>query len=174
MSHPTIERLSNHLKSIEHQKDQLKSLLKANSNPSIISYFAYSINYSHQGSNNLIIGHFIIHNLGTKELKNPYLCLQLPESGVFQLTGKIVSTKQKQKVQVGAWERFTEEGPSTTYWLRPVNQNKLAPGDKVTFSNFQIKWQSAEPYKGAILAYVYTDDMPDGLPALNSISVSGN
>ncbi|SEQ61008.1 hypothetical protein [Piscibacillus halophilus] len=178
MSDHSVKRLKNQLDLVEKQTDELIGILKEKKQVQtkgvqLISYFSYSVNIMYDGGEHLLLGNFTIQNLGSEDITNPYICIKLPENGLFQLNGKIVNPEHKNKAQVDGWERFTEEGESQDYWLRPIKHQRITPEENLVFSNFQIKWQPEASYQAAVLAYVYSDQTPKGIPALNSINISG-
>ncbi|WP_226526800.1 hypothetical protein [Metabacillus niabensis] len=166
--HKTINYLNEIKKLINESK-------KDNNDVQLISYFTYSVNISHRlDDENLIIGSYIIHNIGQKQITNPYICLQFTQSHPFQLSGKIISAKQQNSNITDGWERLNKSSDKDVYFLKPINKNNINPSQMISFQNFQLKWLPSKSYTGNILGYCYSDEFKEGIPAINSISISGN
>ncbi|RPF52154.1 hypothetical protein [Aquisalibacillus elongatus] len=139
-----------------------------------ISYFSYSLNVSNAlDENNIIIANYTLFNITTHEIHQPFICLKLPEDPFFHMTGKIISPDMKRKGQPGAWERFTQSDRSQDYWLKPVDKDVLFPGEKLSFSNFQLTYAAEQNYNANVQGFFYGEGYHEGVPAINSISISG-
>ncbi|MBM7553621.1 hypothetical protein [Thalassobacillus pellis] len=141
----------------------------------IISYFTYSLNVSHDSDlDSICLGNFYIENLGNQPLEKPYICLKISEGAPFEFSGRYVyeTSKLKRKTP-DAWERINDQTNKEEYWLRPLGKQTLLPGDKLHFSNFQLKWLAKGSYSGSLMGFIYGDQVKEGRSALNQINISG-
>ncbi|ELK44976.1 hypothetical protein QRD89_08140 [Halobacillus sp. ACCC02827] len=159
---------------MEAFRDRIKELEKARS-WKVISYFTYSVHLAHDRSKeSILLGSYHIHNIGEEPFVDPYICLQLSEDSPFQFSGKYLYKDSIQKLQMsGAWERLNEADNKTEYWLRPSGKQLISPGEKLTFSNFQMKWIADKKYAGSLNGYTYGEEAKEGIPSLNQINLSG-
>ena len=164
-----------------HQQTQdylkkMKELLQnvAPSKP-FISYFTYSLSITHgSDDDNLCLGSFHIQNLSPNPINNPYLCIKISEGAPFSFSGRFVydESKMPRRAQ-GGWKRLNEKDNKEEYWLKPLEQSIIPPGQTLTFNNFQVKWTAKDDYAGSITGFVYSEENKDGLAALNSINLNG-
>jgi len=174
------EMMKEHERSTTNYLDEIKKLILVTptykNEYKLMSYFTYTVNLSHNiDSENLIIGSFIIHNIGQNQITNPYICLQLSPKHPFQLSGKIISPKlQNSSKMTDGWERLNDTSDHNMYWLKPINKDTIGPSQMISFQNFQLKWLPTESYTGNILGFTYSDEFKEGVPAINSISIIGN
>jgi len=143
--------------------------------PFVLSYFTYSTSLSHDNhSENIIIANFHILNLSDQTLKNPIICIQLSENSPFSFTGKyILGDSQQQASTNDTWQRMNEQADENEYWLRPMNQDEIKPYEELVYSQFQLKWFQAASYSGSVNGFVYFDQKPEGMSAINPINMSG-
>ncbi|RDY72742.1 hypothetical protein DXT76_00300 [Halobacillus trueperi] len=156
--------------------NQMKELLQ-NAAPStpFISYFTYSLSITHGPSDeNLCLGSFHIQNFSSHPVTNPYLCIKLSEGAPFSFSGRFVydESKMPRRAQ-GGWKRLNERENKEEYWLQPLEQSTIPPGQTLTFPNFQIRWTSEDNYAGSISGFVYCEENTEGAASLNSINLNG-
>lgn len=142
---------------------------------SMISYFTYSLNISHDSEiESICLGSYHIKNIGNRAITNPYICIKIPKDSPFSFTGKYIYKSASKKVQnPGGWERLNDKEDKAEFWLKPLEQQSIEPGETVSFSNFQIKWKPEETYRGSIMGYTYSAQMPEGIAVINPINLSG-
>ncbi|SER76363.1 hypothetical protein SAMN04487944_109168 [Gracilibacillus ureilyticus] len=157
-----------YLKKIRELVEGMKSSLQ------IVPYFTYSLQVSHHShKENYILGTFHVQNVGHQAVNNPMICIKLTPPELFEFSGKYVYPDTKQPMQLAnAWERMNEAANKEEFWLRPKKES-IAPGETISFSNFQVKWLSDTTYNGSIQGFVYTDEMKEGLHAVNQIQING-
>ncbi|MFZ0477305.1 MAG: hypothetical protein WAM18_17695, partial [Halobacillus sp.] len=73
----------------------------------------------------------------------------------------------------GGWKRLNEKDNKEEYWLKPLEQSTIQPGQTLTFQNFQVKWTAEDTYAGSITGFVYGEENKGGVAALNSINLNG-
>lgn len=142
----------------------------------IISYFTYSLNISHDKQlESLLIGSYHIHNLGTKLLTNPIICIKISSPSTFLFSGKYVYERSKNVVQrKDAWKRINDHSNKEEYWLQPLSNSTIQANEVITFSNFQLKWLPKEAYATSIHGFTYTDEYKEGISAINPIYLNGS
>ncbi len=184
MNHDPHLLLKNKLKELnldtETYLNEVKNLLLKKVTPvhqlMIISYFTYSLNLSNrEDEENILLGNFVIKNLGNIPINNPFILLKMNHSSSFEFSGKVITQQSKKPHNTsGIWERVSpgEENSEDDYWLRPLDTLILNPKDTVIFPNFQIKWFGNEAYKFSIAGFTYADEMNEGSNALNHINLS--
>ncbi|WP_058307185.1 hypothetical protein [Gracilibacillus massiliensis] len=141
----------------------------------VICYFTTSYQLSHQTDRvNYGIGSFHIQNLGTQPLKNPHIGIKITSNIDFNFSGKYLYPSSKKTVRVSnAWERINEPTDKKEIWLKPTQKESIQPGEILTFSNFQLKWEPNSSYSGTIQGFTYGEELPDGIHALNQINLNG-
>ncbi|MFS0674442.1 hypothetical protein [Ornithinibacillus sp. 179-J 7C1 HS] len=149
--------------------------MKSNNALQVISYFTHSFNIFPSGDfDNFCIGTFHLKNIGTQALNNPFICIRVESENEFDFSGKYIYQDSLRKNRVTqAWERFNDSKVKHEYWLRPVDIGKLAKGEEISFSNFQLKWKSHSSYSFRVNAFVYGDEIQEGQHALNDIHIKG-
>jgi len=141
----------------------------------IISYFTYSLDISHDSEQeSLCLGSYHVHNLGNKPITNPYLCIKIPGNSPFNFSGRYVYGDFKQSLKVAdGWERTNEKTNKEEFWLKPLGKSTIEPNETISFSNFQITWSPTESYAGSITGFTYSDQVKDGIAAINPINLNG-
>ncbi len=141
----------------------------------VICYFSTSYQLSHQTDRvNYGIGSFHIQNLGTQPLMNPHIGIKITANIDFNFSGKYLYPNSKKTVQVSnVWERINEPTDKKEIWLKPTQKESINPGEILTFSNFQVKWEPTASYSGTIHGFTYGNELPEGIHALNQISLNG-
>ncbi|WP_077624229.1 hypothetical protein [Sediminibacillus massiliensis] len=153
----------------------LVSEMNLENNLQVISYFTYSLSIAHEPKQeNFCLGSFHIHNLGTKPLTNPYICIKVSAASPFEFSGKYTYKDSKQTIRMAnAWERINDPSEKEEFWLKPTPDHPLEPSETLSFSNFQVKWQPKSSYTGSILGFVYGEEIKEGVNSLNHISING-
>jgi hypothetical protein len=158
-----------------HDIKKLVTEFKIPNKLNIISYFTYSLNISHDSEQeSLCLGSYHVHNTGTQSITNPYLCIKIPKESPFSFNGKYVYEHFNSKLKgQGGWERTNEKTNKEEFWLRPLGKTSIEPNEVISFSNFQITWSPKESYAGSIMGFAYSDEIKDGIAAINPINLSG-
>lgn len=141
----------------------------------VICYFTYSCHMSHNAQDeNLCLASFHIWNMSNQRLKNPYICIQLPKDSPFTFTGKYLYEDQLQKMKNrGGWLRTNERENKVVFWLKPLEHSSIQPNERITFSDFQIKWTPTKSYAGSIRGFTYSEENKEGIAAINALNLSG-
>lgn len=141
----------------------------------LISFFTYSLDIAHDPEQeSLCIGSYHVHNLGSKPITNPYLCIKMPSESVFSFSGKYVYEHFNQSLKAaGGWERINEKENKEEFWLRPLGRTSIEPNEILSFTDFQIKWMPKKPYAGSIMGFTYCDEIKEGVGVLNPINLNG-
>lgn len=128
-----------------------------------------------------IIGHFNVKNIGNTILHHPIICIRInpPQNG--RLGGKIGALTHTALTIDGtnteAWYYFDKNGKKTGFetgehWLKPNHSQQILPNDTLTFSNeLHISPAKEEKYV-TIEGYFYSDEIKNGLGALNHIMIN--
>ncbi|WP_246096898.1 hypothetical protein [Psychrobacillus soli] len=158
--------------------DEIKKLVVELNNPGqsdIISYFTYSLDISHDPTQeSLCLGSYHVKNIGNKSITNPYLCIKISKESPFSFSGKYVYEDFKQSLKgPGGWQRINEKTNKEEYWLKPLGKSSIEPNEILSFSNFQITWSSEKSYGGSIMGFTYSDQIEEGIAAVNPISLNG-
>jgi len=147
----------------------------------IISYFSYSFVLPKNDHNNgMIIGNYILKNVGEVSIENPFICLKIVPAEDATMTAKIGQEIQYERklnpLSMESWDYINEEAKELVqhrgeYWLKPINTQMIDSGKSLSFANFQLKFniQSTESIK--VKGFVYCDQLKNGLEALNHISI---
>lgn len=157
--------------------NELKETLAKRANlPHCISYFTYALQLSHDvEAESFCLGSLHILNNGNQAITNPHVHLVLSENAPFSLSGKFVSSASALSSQfTNGWERINAREDLIEYHLKPIGKNTIQPGETLSFSNFQLTWTPATFYAGSVTSTFFSDQHPDGLPALNSININGS
>ncbi|MFJ5770516.1 hypothetical protein [Psychrobacillus sp. NPDC093180] len=170
------------MKKLQHQTrtylDEIKKLvgeLDSPSKPNIISYFTFSLDISHTPSEeSLCLGSYHVMNIGNKPITNPYLCIKISKESPFSFSGKYVYEDFKQSLKgPGGWQRINEKTNKEEFWLKPLGKSSIEPNEVLSFSNFQITWSAEKSYGGSVMGFAYSDQLTDGIAAINPISLNG-
>lgn len=158
--------------------NEIKKLVAELNDPAklnIISYFTYSLNISHEPEpESLCLGSFHVRNMGSQAITNPYVCIKVSKESPFSFSGKYVYDNFKQSLKVAdGWERTNEKTDKEEFWLKPLGKASIEPNETISFSNFQITWSPKESYAGSITAITYSDQLKDGIAAINPINLNG-
>lgn len=179
--HISNEEISNKLtrfhESTKGHLLELREMLSTRLNRSdCISYFTYALQLSHDASQeSYCLGSFHIYNTGTVPLTAPRIRFTLSEGSLFSFHGKFVSnaTTLSSKLANG-WQRVNESSDKLLFDLQPIGNEVIGPGETLSFTNFQLIWSPSKTYAGGMTAIFFSEQFPDGTPALNSIDINGS
>ncbi|MFC7785298.1 hypothetical protein ACFQWC_12440 [Rossellomorea sp. GCM10028870] len=180
MGKKNIEELTHLINQLNNENElyisKIKDLIQHNkmdASHSLISYFTYTFNISyHLEKEHMIIGTYHITNQGTEPITNPHICIKFSQEHPFQFSGKILSRTAKMPMKVpDAWDRMNNPEDKEEYWLKPSEDIIIQPGEKLSFSNFQLKWKSHLTFTATVNGYAYSDEINEGVASLNQISM---
>lgn len=162
-----------------HYLNDIKHVLSLNikNNSSIIGYFTHSINIIHENnSENFILGNLKIHNVSSNKINNLIICLEVSFSCDYNFSGKYIveNTPPPEAPMANVWmlTRHTSN-QEHIYWFKLLQEQPLQPGESVTFSNFSIRWAPQNNYSGVVRGFIYCEEIPEGLAAVNPINLNG-
>ncbi|WP_216828221.1 hypothetical protein [Alkalihalobacterium elongatum] len=151
------------------------------------AFFNYSVvlpdeDEQEQEKEVLIMGNFIIENMGEDTLNIPVVCIKIKPAHSGMLGGKIEATPRSEMIVDATnsleWQylnqNFKEKAKeSGEYWLRPKESNELKPGEKLFFSNFDLKLNKPQEKNSVIVeGFIYFKELQQGIPALNKIIIN--
>jgi hypothetical protein len=133
----------------------------------------------------LVIGDFIIQNIGTEPLHNIIVCLRVSPKQAGELSGKIAIRRNgldessdpsgsgpvEWTFAYDNWrERIKNDGE---YWIKPANLKKLMPNEEVRFPHFEMRMKRNDSARSAVLdGFLYCNELPNGTASLNSIIIN--
>jgi hypothetical protein len=151
-------------------------------NVSAISYFTYSFLLPKGGDQKgTVIGNFVIHNIGSAALENPFICLKVTPKECAVLSAKLGEDVQYDRrlnpLVMEPWQYIDENANKIVeergeFWLKPVRVSQIEPGQKLAFSNFQLKFainEAQTSYK--MEGFFYCKQLQNGIRALNNIVI---
>ncbi|NYF26358.1 hypothetical protein [Sporosarcina sp. JAI121] len=170
-----IMKLQHQTKSYLHEIKELAEGLSDPARLTIISYFTYSLDISHNPEQeSLCLGSYHIHNTGNQAITNPTVCIKVSKESPFSFSGRYVYENFKQSLKVAdGWQRMNEKTNKEEFWLKPLGRTSIEPNETISFSNFQITWSPKESYAGSITALMYSDQLKDGIAVINPINLNG-
>ena len=176
-----IQEIKERWNEIRKAKEQEKKRIH-HVNISVISYFTYSFLLTKGGDQKgIVIGNFVIHNIGSAALENPYICLKVTPKECAALSAKLGEDVQYDRrlnpLVMEPWQYIDENANKIVeergeFWLKPVRISQIEPGQKLAFSNFQLKFA----IKGVQTFYkmegfFYCKQLQNGVRALNNIAI---
>ncbi|GIN83976.1 hypothetical protein J6TS2_03620 [Heyndrickxia sporothermodurans] len=170
-----IRKTLNQIKKNQEEKIHRieKALLHNNfSGDRCIAYFTESISLTTSNEDEyVVIGNFHIMNIGSGIIHQPIIYLEIKGDSDFHFSGKFSLGEGKGNPDIFEWERIKTKGePKKEYCFRPLKINKIAPGENLVFSNFQLRFSHCEKLLLSLEGYVYYEENREGIRALNSIS----
>lgn len=128
-----------------------------------------------------IIGNFIIKNTGNTTLNNPIICIRTNPPQNVRLGGKIGSVSHTALMIDGtnteSWnyifDNWKEKSMETgEHILKPNHCRQIKPGENLTFAKELRISTLCEQSFVVIEGYFYCDEMKNGIPALNNITIN--
>ncbi|WP_042357258.1 hypothetical protein [Bacillus rubiinfantis] len=148
------------------------------------SWFSYTVvlpGIDEDDQEVMIMGNYIIKNSGNGNLHNPIICIKITPHHDVHLGGKIGSPTHTALAidgsNSGAWEYIDDNWKESAletgeHWLRPKGVQELASNHSIAFAHeIRFPLQKKEKYVN-IDGFIYFDELKDGSPALNKISVN--
>lgn len=170
------ERQIQHLKKLKYtvQEDKKQAVVKAQ------ALFAYSTLLPETPEEEtLVIGDFIIQNIGTEALQNLIVCLRVRPKLEAELSGKIAtySTRYDDPDSIEwifAYENWRERIKNDgEYWIKPIHLNKLLPNEELRLANMHIRIKKTANAPSTVIdGFVYGNELPNGIASLNSIIIN--
>ncbi|WP_028392277.1 hypothetical protein [Bacillus cihuensis] len=182
MTDKLLQVLENKLKEMEiesiefHEKIRKLIHTKKQSQVSMpISYFNHStIIEKENNQEHTVLGTFHFHNQTALPLHSPVILLKINSDKPYDFSGKYVLPNKPLQNEAFFWERI--ENPKSNrdkeYLFKPVSKEIIPPNETFSFSNFQLRFANDGPASIHVLGYIYYKEKMDGIPALNSISIS--
>jgi hypothetical protein len=173
-----IQAIKQTLNEIKKAKEQGKDIHHVN----VISYFTYSLLLPKTAEQKgTVIGNFVIHNTGSAPLEKPIICLKLTPKERAVLSAKLGEDVQYDRrlnpLVMEPWQYIDENADKMVeekgeFWLKPVHISQIESGQKLSFSNFQLKFDvSQEQMTYKVEGFFYCKQFPSGVRALNNIVI---
>jgi hypothetical protein len=173
-----IQAVKQALNEIKNAKEQGRDIHHV----SVISYFTYSFllpkGTDQKGT---VIGNFVIHNTGADPLETPIICLKVTPKERVVLSAKLGEDVQYDRrlnpLVMEPWQYIDENADKIVeekgeFWLKPVHISQIESGQKLSFSNFQLKFDvSQEQMTYKVEGFFYCKQFPSGVRALNNIVI---
>lgn len=175
----TVQRLKRELEIAEQEKNE--ALQKTTLKPFAFFHYATFLNEK------MILGNFIVENTGNIPLSSPVICLRISPKEAGKINGKIrFPNEKKEKTTASlqvyddlAMEQWTwldenwyknvnEKGE---YWLKASHVTTLWPNEQLRFTNFEFTLNEGQFSRVTIDGYVYFPELPEGIRALNQITI---
>lgn len=172
-----IRKVFSAIKQEHHEKiHKLEQSLFKNpfSTQSCLAYFTNTLSIApNRDEEHIIIGKFHLVNSGHTPIQQPIIFFTLKSEISVSFSGKFAPIETKEASGLYEWERVKTEGdPKKEYCFKPLKVTTLAPGQSIVFSDFQLKFPQVEQKGISLDAFVYYKELPDGVKALNSISLT--
>ncbi|OEH91594.1 hypothetical protein [Bacillus solimangrovi] len=129
--------------------------------------------------NTFVIGNFQIHNTGAETMNNPLICLEISPSQHSSISGKIsygkgnsdedslYGSNEEWKYLEYDWRK--KGSKRGEHWLKPLHADNIAPGETLTFSNFQLKFSEKAEGELSLAGFVYCKEDSKGRASKNRI-----
>ncbi len=179
--------LQSEIEDLKNKEPEIKEITRIEIQP----YFSYSLMLPQVGEEEkeiVIMGNFIIKNIGNLELTNPIICLKVQPHDSSSLSGKIKLFPTKDPIDdenrlfeeaaTEEWIYLQEDWRKKVketgeHWLRPAQQMELASGEQLSFSNFNLTLNPTEKNSSIVVTgFVYFQELQQGIPCLNKIIVN--
>lgn len=147
------------------------------------AFFDYHLLLNEAANDVKIFGSLSISNTGSLPLKNPFVCFRVTPAGSINLTGQILppNTAKVQGIQTvdgtKGWMFMSDNWLEVAYekgeyWVSPIHEMLLAPGEFVKMSNLQMKINHAERDKNIkVEAFIFFREDELEITANNKISL---
>jgi hypothetical protein len=149
-----------------------------------LAWFSYTVmlpDMDEEEREMTIIGNFIIKNTGGNALNNPIICIRTKPPQTVRLGGKIGSVSHTALMIDGtnteAWhyiyDNWKEKSMETgEHILKPNHCRLIEPGGNLTFANEMRISTTSEQSFIVVEGFFYCDEMKNGIPSLNNITVN--
>ncbi|AEH48285.1 hypothetical protein [Parageobacillus thermoglucosidasius] len=176
-----IQEIKERWKEIKSVKEQERKGVD-HANISAIAYFTYSFLLPKgDEQKGVVIGSFVIHNIGSAALETPVICLKVTPKECAVLSAKLGEDVQYDRrlnpLVMEPWQYIDENMKKMVeergeFWIKPVRVSQIEPGQKLAFSNFQLKFDISRvqtSYK--MEGFFYCKQLQNGIRALNNIVI---
>lgn len=152
------------------------------------AHFSYTTILPESKENEImIIGNFILKNIGNTTLNTPIICIRISPAECGKLSGKIkYSQPLKENEEIELYDELASEQwiyihenwkeltiKSGEHWLKPIHKTTLQPEEQMNFSNFTLLLSPLEDGGPIIVSgYVYFEELQQGVTSLNQIIVN--
>ncbi|WP_160157579.1 hypothetical protein [Geobacillus sp. TFV-3] len=179
-----IQAIEKELRVVKQAVAEMKRLPQQVSSDEIcvICYFTYSLLLPKTGGQKgIIAGNFVIRNMGSFPLEQPYICLRVSPKERMALSAKLGDGIQYDRrlnpLVMESWQYMNEEAENIVeekgeFWLKPIHVSRIESGQNLSFSNFQLQFSMNEaPTTYKVDGFFFCQQLPNGVRALNHIAV---
>ncbi|ALA71776.1 hypothetical protein GT50_17670 [Geobacillus stearothermophilus 10] len=179
-----IQSIEKELRAVKQAVTEMKQLPKQvlSDEICVICYFTYSLLLPKAGGQKgIIAGNFVIRNMGSSPLENPYICLRVSPKEHMVLSAKLGDDIQYDRrlnpLVMEPWRYMNKEAENMVeekgeFWLKPVHVSRIEPGQHLSFSNFQFQVSMNEaPSTYKVNGFFFCQQLPNGVRSLNHIVV---
>ncbi|ABO66920.1 hypothetical protein [Geobacillus thermodenitrificans] len=179
-----IHAIEKELYIVKQALKEIKNLRQQNKLDGIqaICYFTYSLLLPNtKGNKATVAANFVIRNMGSIPLDNPFICLRVTPKERIALSAKLGDEIQyDQRINplvMEPWNYMSEQAEQMVeekgeFWLKPVRVSRIEPGQTLSFSNFQFHLEMGEErmtYK--MEGFFFCRQFQEGVRALNHIII---
>lgn len=145
------------------------------------SYFDFSIilpDHSENEHEVLIIGNYIIRNMGTNALTQPIICIRSSSPEAVRLSGKISTIPQEVTDETSTLEKWTYVNEDWKekieqhgeHWLMAKHRKTIAANEQLSFTKFELTVSKPQKQTSIIIeGFVYFQEIKKGSSSLNNI-----
>lgn len=140
---------------------------------------------AHEEEDYFVLGTMYLKNTGLGAIQNPHICIQVPPSSNVRVKGQIIPPKMTDTVGVQSYSGDTPIGWKYVdddwrqkakelgeYWVCPIQQMTILPGETITFPNLQFSIPSNSEGDIKIHGSVHIRELNLKFPSSNRISLS--
>jgi hypothetical protein len=167
---------------LEEEKKQMEALKKNLSLPpkespllNVRAFFNYSLILPEEKDEDvLVIGDFVIDNIGNTPLHETIVCIRLNPPEEAKLSGKIAINPWKNDESFNTEWTFASDDwrekikTNGEYWIKPLQHTTLMPNEQLRFQNFEIRTKQTVVVEG----FVYCKEIPKGTSSMNNIIIN--
>ncbi|WP_026690153.1 hypothetical protein [Alteribacter aurantiacus] len=148
------------------------------------AYFSYSTflpKENEQQDNQIhVIGHYVFENTGNQILHDPVFCFRTKPANRVHIGGKIrmnqthdqtwMTPKEEWIYVQNDWKEWVKT--KGEHWLKPVHMDTIKPGEKATFSNFDMVISPGKQDEHVLIeGFCYARELQKGIASVNTISI---
>ncbi|WP_457786404.1 hypothetical protein [Geobacillus sp. Geo 8.1] len=175
-----VKQVINDIKGAVNQEKHMEEDVQA------IAYFTYSLllpRTAGAGQKGTVVGNFVIRNIGSVPLENPFICLKIIPKEQAVLSAKLGEDVQYDHrlnpLIMESWTYMMEQGEQIVeekgeFWLKPIRVSRIEPKQRLAFSNFQFTFAAREhptSYKVKVEGFFFCQQLPNGIRSLNNIVI---
>lgn len=148
------------------------------------SYFDYSIILPDRNENEqevLVIGNYIIKNMGTDALTQPIICIRSSTPEALRLGGKIATLTHEALDETSTLEKWTYVNDDWKekieklgeHWLMAQHRKTLPAHEQLSFTKFELTVTKPQKQNNIIIeGFVYFREIKEGTSSLNNIIIN--